>query len=79
MTLARLLPDEHYLAAHFEPPQLKPVLDFLGRESGISFTEAAELQLEELLEFVALTTERLQREQEAYEDAVADARSQHPS
>ena len=75
MTLARLLPDEHYLAAQFEPPQLKPVLDFLGRESGLSFTEASELQLEELLEFVELTNERLQREQDEYEYAVHDAKS----
>ena len=75
MTLARLLPDEHYLAAQFEPPKLLPVLDFLGRESGLSFTEASELNLEELLEIVEMTSERLQREQDAYEDAVRDARS----
>ena len=75
MSLARLLPDEHYLAAEFEPPKLKPVLDFLGRESGLSFTEAGELQIEELLEMVEITSERLQREQDAYDDAVADARA----
>ena len=75
MTLDQLLPDEHYMAAQFEPPRLLQVLDFVGRESGLTFTEASELNLEELLEVVEMTTERLQREQDAYEDAVADARS----
>ena len=75
MTLDRLLPDEHYMAAQFEPPKLLAVLDFVGRESGLTFTEASELQLEELLEVVEMTTERLQREQADYEDAVRDAKS----
>ena len=79
MTLARLLPDEHYMAAEFEPPKLLPILDFLGRESGLSFTESSHLPLEELLDVLKMTSERLQREQEAYEDAVADAKSKRPS